>query len=283
MRSERRAYDVDGYCFAVDTEHDAIHTYLDRVFGQFPHPPVESQPPFIYRVHEVRGAFEVTTAGPNEPREGAREKHGEEAAGFFPTPARAAEYIQGHACAVRLGLVDLSFALHAAGLVDASGQWATLLAGPAGAGKSTLTVELIKRGMGFLSDEAVFLSFEDGAVRGFPRAIGVLNPGPSRANDRTKEYISPVELGGQVIRRAIPVRTVMLMTGFGGLTRLQPLSPAEGLPHLVRQVYAGGPAEPIMEALIRLVASADVLELTIGDPAAAAGVISGMSGQSRAA
>jgi hypothetical protein len=66
------------------------------------------------------------------------------------------------------------FSLHAACLADAAGR-GVLLAGPTGAGKSTLALALARAGMGFLSDDIVFLSPEPGRVRalGFADAVGL--------------------------------------------------------------------------------------------------------------
>ncbi|HUB75087.1 MAG TPA: hypothetical protein VL979_13775 [Solirubrobacteraceae bacterium] len=58
--------------------------------------------------------------------------------------------------------------LHAAGLVLA--RRAALLAGPPGAGKSSLAAALLARGAGLLSDDAVALSFEEGGLVAHPGA-----------------------------------------------------------------------------------------------------------------
>jgi hypothetical protein len=66
------------------------------------------------------------------------------------------------------------FSLHAACVTDAQGR-GIVLAGPTGAGKSTLALALARAGAGFLSDDVVFLSPEPGIVRvlGFADAVGL--------------------------------------------------------------------------------------------------------------
>jgi hypothetical protein len=61
------------------------------------------------------------------------------------------------------------FGLHAACV--ARGGKGVLIAGPSGAGKSTLAVALVRAGFDFLSDDIVFLRYEEGQ-RGEMRAIG---------------------------------------------------------------------------------------------------------------
>ena len=68
--------------------------------------------------------------------------------------------------------------LHAAGLVDSSGG-ALILAAPSAHGKSSLALELVHRGFGFLSDDFAPLDFGQRLVRPFPRAVGVSPNGHS--------------------------------------------------------------------------------------------------------
>jgi hypothetical protein len=71
------------------------------------------------------------------------------------------------------------FLLHAAALADDRGR-ATLLAAPSGHGKSSLTLELLDRGLRFLSDDYAPLDPATGEIHPYPRALGLLSdPGPS--------------------------------------------------------------------------------------------------------
>ena len=89
----------------------------------------------------------------------------------------------GHSFEHVLALIALVLALrqrglfhvHAAGLVRADGR-AVLVAGPGGAGKSTLALALLERGgLGYLGDDAVFLAARGGGaeVLSFPRDFHV--------------------------------------------------------------------------------------------------------------
>lgn len=64
--------------------------------------------------------------------------------------------------------------LHAAA-VELSGN-AVILAGPSGAGKSSTTVELVRAGAGYMSDEVVRVDLDRRLVAGLPRAIGFEGP-----------------------------------------------------------------------------------------------------------
>lgn len=68
--------------------------------------------------------------------------------------------------ACRNGLV-----LHAAAV--AKGQLAVVLPGKTGAGKTTLTAHLVRRGFRYLTDEMTYLPFDSSLVGGFPRPLGL--------------------------------------------------------------------------------------------------------------
>ncbi len=96
---------------------------------------------------------------------------------YSPTFGGRELYLATHPLAT-ISLMELlerrgRYSLHAACLArDGRG---VLLAGPTGAGKSTLTMALVRGGLEFLSDDVVFLDHDEGAVRvlGFPDDIGV--------------------------------------------------------------------------------------------------------------
>jgi hypothetical protein len=87
-----------------------------------------------------------------------------------PSPAQLEHYAHlvliNAAAAAASGVVVLH-----AGAVVRAGR-ATLLVGPSGWGKSTLTLELVRRGWGFLSDDFAPVS-TSGVVAPFPRAVNV--------------------------------------------------------------------------------------------------------------
>ena len=63
------------------------------------------------------------------------------------------------------------FVIHGAALADR--QQGLILAAASGLGKSTLTLELLRRGKKFLSDELACLDREGGELRAFPRALSI--------------------------------------------------------------------------------------------------------------
>lgn len=65
--------------------------------------------------------------------------------------------------------------VHAAGVATSEG--ALLLAGSSGAGKTTLTIELLKGGWSYLSDDVVPVARPDGLAHPFPRPLGIKDPG----------------------------------------------------------------------------------------------------------
>jgi hypothetical protein len=72
--------------------------------------------------------------------------------------------------------------LHAAALADDDGG-ATLLAAPSGHGKSSLTLELLDRGMRFLGDDYAPLDAAGGTIHPYPRALALV-PGSDAIPER---------------------------------------------------------------------------------------------------
>jgi len=66
--------------------------------------------------------------------------------------------------------------LHASALLDPAGG-AVVLAAPSGHGKTSLTLELAGRGLGFLRDAYAPLALATRTVRPYPRAVGILPGG----------------------------------------------------------------------------------------------------------
>jgi hypothetical protein len=69
--------------------------------------------------------------------------------------------------------------LHAGALVTPRGD-ALLIAGPSGFGKTSLTLELLCRGLGFLSDDYAPVDLSTGRVHPYPRTVGLLPDGSAR-------------------------------------------------------------------------------------------------------
>ena len=101
------------------------------------------------------------------------------------------------------------FHLHAGALVAPDGR-GILVAGPAGAGKSTLTLALLEAGCAYLGDDAVFLSARcgDEAVLALPRPFHVA-PRTATAFPRIGALLSacspPVRSAGSTHARRGPV------------------------------------------------------------------------------
>jgi hypothetical protein len=65
--------------------------------------------------------------------------------------------------------------LHAGAVVTPSGE-AILLPGPSGSGKTSLVAELVRKGFGYLSDEAAGIDPEDSHVMPYPKALSIKQP-----------------------------------------------------------------------------------------------------------
>jgi len=99
--------------------------------------------------------------------------------------------------------IGKSLVLH--GGAVAHGDEGIIVAGPAFAGKSTLVLELVKRGHTFLSDDAAPIDRATGRLLPFPRAVGI-RKGPSSpalpeggVHELTHKWlVDPVALGARL-------------------------------------------------------------------------------------
>ena len=117
--------------------------------------------------------------------------------------------------------------LHAAALITPGGD-AVLLAAPAGHGKTTLTLELVSRGFGFLSDDYAPLDPSSSAVSPYPRRVGLrledTEHYPERIRRAAADPAAPrlfgkalLDVGGvlgeaMLATRPAPLRHVVLLT-----------------------------------------------------------------------
>lgn len=149
------------------------------------------------------------------------------------------------------------FSLHAACLA-ADGGRGVLLAGASGAGKSTLALALVRAGMGFLSDDVVFLAPDgDSAVvraLGFADTLGISDHAAARFGD-LRDLLAPAAdgfpkplgriedvFGAPALRSCEPSALVFPEVAPGQPSDITPLDPGEALLRLVPDVLLTEPA-----------------------------------------
>lgn len=132
-----------------------------------------------------------------------------------------------------LDRVDSHAMLHGA-VLRAPGGDGVLIAGPSGYGKTSLTLELLRRGWGFLSDDFAPLDLRRQTVAPYPRCVGI-DPTSSapipdafrRAAEKenaprlfTKVLIDVGDLLGErfLVDRPVPLRHLLLLAGPGSST-----------------------------------------------------------------
>jgi len=112
-----------------------------------------------------------------------------------------------------------------AGVVSRQGQ-GLILAADSYHGKTTLVLELVRRGFNFLSDESAALDRADGQVHPFPRALGI-RPGPlaltglsgasSPVSPKNGKLLLDIEqLQPKSLGRAVPISHVILLQNPAG-------------------------------------------------------------------
>jgi hypothetical protein len=269
MPVRRRAYRLAGLWLTVESSLLVVIEYLDLLFGAFETKIIPVADATTYSIEAVGSAFVVSSPDTEDLA--------------FATEIGAAEYVQWHMSQVALRRVSDRFALHAAGLLPSvPDAGAILVLGPSGAGKSTLAAGLIQRGFGFMSDEAVLLSFSDGTVTGFPRALGLIE---QRDTDHCvrKRYTSVSDLGVPVASGPAAVDMIVLLANRAEPAFIRHVCATQALPRLIPQVFATTPVEPILAALIRLCSTSRVVELRAGTPIDGADLVAGLLTSVRAA
>jgi hypothetical protein len=116
--------------------------------------------------------------------------------------------------------------LHAAAVArDASG--CSLIAGPTGHGKTSMTLELVDRGFRFLSDDYAPMDLESGHVSAYPRTVGIVVEGNAPVPTRFREAAAAPEIprllgkslvdvgdvlgDGVLLQESVPVRHVFVL------------------------------------------------------------------------
>jgi hypothetical protein len=133
--------------------------------------------------------------------------------------------------------------LHAGGVAHAGRAW--LLAGPSGAGKTTLTLALLERGFRLLSDDFAPLEPSTGRVHPFPKSLGVREGPGYEAAARLAERRGRAALRASDWEPApLPLGGVLLFDG-------RDAAPAPREPFLWR-VACVADAGPLIERLAAL-------------------------------
>ncbi len=160
------------------------------------------------------------------------------------------------------------FELHGAGVVVPDSDFGVVIIGPSGSGKSTLTSQLARTGWGYLSDDELLLSLNNGTVeaRGF-RSFFALAPADSKSN--SKSCFEPATVF-QAPRTVSVAPKFLLFTAISGAneTQLHELTQAETMARLIRAcpwaTYDTAIAAPNLELLSWLARQAKGFNLLAG-------------------
>ena len=179
------------------------------------------------------------------------------------------------------------FLLHAG--VMASGDRGVILCGEANRGKTTLVLNLARRGLTFLSDEIAWIDLDTHRVRAFPRTLGLreatlamLGAAAQGAERRATRSLSGDDkwlvdlpaLASCPVGEECRAHAVVFLDGFGPATVLTPLAPSAGALGLLRYAHTGDAG-----AVATLMAAAEALggatfhSLTAGPPEEAAAAV----------
>lgn len=120
------------------------------------------------------------------------------------------------------------FLIHAGSLAvrDTEGL---IVSAPCGFGKTTLTLELIKQGFGFLSDELAPINRNTGLIHPYPRGIGVLT-------EKDKKIMTPVKNIDTPCKPACVIFITLQKEEAGGDTRYLELTLARFSENIYKQL-----------------------------------------------
>jgi hypothetical protein len=200
-----------------------------------------------------------------------------------PSDAELARVTSFAVCAAlrRFGM----FELHGAGVVEPNSGAGVLIVGPSGSGKSTLTSRLAGAGWGYLSDDEMLLSLNDGAVeaRGFRSFFALAPASVGQSNGAMKNCFEPADVFAKP-RVSEVVPRFLFFTAISGddTTTVRELAQAETMARLIRACpwasYDTAIAVPNLDLLSRLARQAKGFDLAAGkdllEPGHASRVIS---------
>jgi hypothetical protein len=178
-------------------------------------------------------------------------------------------------------------AAHAA--VIARGERAALICGEGGAGKTTLTLALLRCGSAYLSDEVALVDPSRGRVRAYPRSLGIregtlrllgeatLGRGSFQATSLTgdrKWYVDPGAVAVAGTCREARLEHLWFLRGLASEPRVSEADPwqaAQQLARLLRHLRAT-PLERLWTA-VDLVSRCRVFDVFAGPPEATASAL----------
>lgn len=167
-----------------------------------------------------------------------------------------------------------------AGSVSIAGS-GTLLIGPKGSGKTTLTLAIASRGWPLLGDETAAYSPSDGNLVPFPRPVAI-KPGPrAKAIAQRIDRLDPSPDEEGVFRipvsdllplpenDPVPLRHMIFLEGYGDRPELTPIQPGRehlsSLQPLAASLVNQSPTQRVFQ-LIRIMSGVSCWQLTAGDP-----------------
>lgn len=98
--------------------------------------------------------------------------------------------------------------LHAAAVADGQ-KGASLIAGPSGHGKTSMTLELVNRGFRFLSDDYAPMDLATGNVSPYPRTVGIIADGDARIPSQFLEAAAKPDVPRLMGKSLVDVGEVM--------------------------------------------------------------------------
>lgn len=268
-------YAVERARFRVDTSDRSIAALVDDLFQDLrSHAAAPLDEVLCFALHAVDGIWQVRLPG-----------------GGIQRSTTLSGALGLLLAGVNIAALDASpdrLHLHAAGAC--LGDRGVVIAAPRGTGKTTTVAALVERGWSFMTDETVYLTTEDEALRGSPRPLSIKPHGrgllkflaphirPDAADEAEFQFVAMGAAGVDIVGSALPHVVVILRRPAGSgkhcAATASPLHPADATVALVGETLdAGRFGRAAMPRLARLAAASHCVHLLRGDRASTADMI----------
>jgi hypothetical protein len=256
-----RRFNVFGYSFGFAALSAPAHQLLNQLYGSFVVDEADVTNTFRLKAGRAGHGYVWTVS------------LGSEVVIERPSLGAALSYFEYEVCQRVITQTSDCIVLHGATL--STPQGAAFIAGPSGAGKTTLALALSARGYRVGGDDLALLAPKTGEVRPMPRcfhldqrsrrllrALGLRLP----AQAARHQFLTPRDLD-RSIAPLPPIRLIVLLSaGEGPQPQLIPLTQAETVVRLREEIRWGNyPTLYLLSALSRIAGGTTCYQLTRGE------------------
>ncbi|MGH2808973.1 MAG: hypothetical protein ACRDKT_17045 [Actinomycetota bacterium] len=259
-------YELLGTRFAIHCDNHDLGSEIHRLLDSFAIQAAPQRPAAFFSIATADDAYRLSLAGEELVAGSSDAVLDGLMSRLNYTALERCPYLASHAGVVALGTRGIAFP------------------GPSGSGKTTLTAACVQSGFGYLSDEALCIENDTGAVVPYPKPLNVwpqalaklhVDVAPGRIRPL---LLTPDDLGGTMAQPGIELSDVVIReTNIDGTSpemRLWPVPRAQLLMTLMRNAFNHYKYRRVaFEVAARIAERTRAWRLTYDDPVAAAALL----------